>query len=325
MNHISVPRNAPLKAQESKAGSLIASSVVFLLVCVAVVTSRFYVRLRVIRNFGNDDTALAITLFLTVATVAGVVYATRVGLGTHFETNTIDNRRSFLKLLFCTSLGYHLCLMLLKATVLLQYRRAFPLPRFQQICDIFLAFLAVWALGGLVGGAIICLPLSKNWDPLEPMWTCEKRTWFWIGHGIAHVVTDVLILIMPLPLLKTLPLPPVQKAVLIGVFCLGFSTCVISAMRLTTLRPTLGTPDLTWTTVRTVLWSFGEVTCSIVCLCIPTLRPLAGSCFSRRLGADNITERGPEQFRLHVPSTIGTSRPPSSIVPLTGADTSSSR
>ncbi len=127
-----------------------------------------------------------------------------------------------IQLIFFTSLGYHCYLMLLKATFLLQYRRVFPLPAFQRLCDIFLAVLAVWTIAGLVGGTTVCLPLSENWDPLNPIWTCEARVWFWMGHGIAHVVTDVLIFIMPLPLLKTLPLPPVHKMVLIGVFCLGF-------------------------------------------------------------------------------------------------------
>src|SRR5438309_864540 len=123
-----------------------------------------------------------------------------------------------MQLIFFTSLGYHFYLMVLKATFLLQYRRVFPLPTFQRICDIFLAFLAVWTLAGLVGGTAICLPLSKNWDPLEQVWACERRVWFWISHGVLHVVTDVLIFIMPLPLLKTLPLPLVPKIVLIGVF-----------------------------------------------------------------------------------------------------------
>jgi hypothetical protein len=45
---------------------------------------------------------------------------------------------------------------------------------------------------------------------------------FWLAMGILNVVTDVFIFIMPLPLLKRLPLPTAQKAVLIGVFSLGF-------------------------------------------------------------------------------------------------------
>jgi hypothetical protein len=73
-------------------------------------------------------------------------------------------------LIFVSALGYHATIMLLKTTFLLQFRRVFPLPAFQRLCDICLAFLALWAVAGLVGGATICLPLDKNWDPREPAW-----------------------------------------------------------------------------------------------------------------------------------------------------------
>jgi hypothetical protein len=125
-------------------------------------------------------------------------------------------------MIFFSSLGYHVTIMLLKSAFILQYRRVFPLPAFQRLCDIFLAFLAVWTVAGIVAGATVCLPLSRNWDPREPVWTCEKRFWYWISHGIVHVVTDILIFVMPLPLLRTLPLPPLHKMALTAVFCLGF-------------------------------------------------------------------------------------------------------
>lgn len=112
--------------------------------------------------------------------------------------------------------------MLLKATFLLQFRRVFPLPVFQRVCDVFLALLGLWTIAGIVGGALVCLPVSKNWDLQEPIWTCDERFYFWLVHGLMHLITDLIIFVMPLPLLKTLPLPPVHKFVLLGIFCLGF-------------------------------------------------------------------------------------------------------
>jgi hypothetical protein len=109
----------------------------------------------------------------------------------------------------------------MKATVLLQYRRIFPLPSFQRYCDIFLAFVFIWAVTGMLGTLLICLPIDRNWNPLEPT-NCGNRIYFWETYGILHVITDVFILILPLPVLKMLPLPRVEKRVLIAVFCLGF-------------------------------------------------------------------------------------------------------
>lgn len=167
--------------------------------------------------------------------------ATSLGLGAHVEALPIQARSSLLKvrwdsclanissmlnfkmqLIFISSLGYHVTLMLLKSAFILQFRRVFPLPTFQRVCDIFLGFLAVWTVVGIVGGVTVCLPLSKTLDPREPTWSCDKRFWFWMSHGIVHVITDVLIFVMPLPLLRTLPLPPLHKIALTAVFCLGF-------------------------------------------------------------------------------------------------------
>lgn len=83
---------------------------------------------------------------------------------------------------------------------------------------------------------------------------------------------------------------------------------MISALRLPTLNESLHGPDIGWASGRTVFWSLGEVTCSIVCLCIPTLRPLLGSCCTHRLGNDNIMERGTRRFgfdAISLPSTVG--------------------
>ena len=106
-------------------------------------------------------------------------------------------------------------------TFILQYRRAFPLPHFQRVCDIFFAFLIAWAVAGTIGATINCRPIEQNWDPLASR-DCRQRLDFWLAMGVLNVVTDVFIFVLPLPLLRKLPLPISQKAVLIGVFSLGF-------------------------------------------------------------------------------------------------------
>lgn len=104
---------------------------------------------------------------------------------------------------------------------LFQYRRVFPLRNFQRVCDLLLVFIVLWALGGTVGAILNCRPLKRNWDPLLPR-DCAGRMSFWFAMGILHVLTDALIFILPLPLLRTLPLPRPQKMILMAIFSLGF-------------------------------------------------------------------------------------------------------
>lgn len=164
--------------------------------------------------------------------------------------------------------------MLMKSSLLIQYRRVFPLPSFQQLCDVFLLFLLLWAIAGTLGATLNCQPLPRNWDPALETRNCPGRLAFWMTMGALNLATDLLLLIMPLPLLKTLRLPRFQKVAVMGVFCLGVFTCAISVIRLTTLPASTLDPDSTWTTATTVMWSVAEVSCALICMCVPNLRPL---------------------------------------------------
>ncbi|KAL2267982.1 hypothetical protein VTJ83DRAFT_2828 [Remersonia thermophila] len=293
-----VENGEPLSTfQGNLATKLVACSAATLVLVTVLVCLRFYIRFQIIRKVGLDDIALGLTV--------GFVWKCHwgcSGLSTalDFIMTLFLSKRSpclFLKLVFFSALGYHSTIMLLRAAFLLQYRRVLPLPRFQLLCDIGLALLVVWTVAGLVGGLLVCLPLSGNWDPRNLNWTCDRRLTFWTAQGIAHVVSDVLILIMPMPLLKTLPLPRAHKIILIGLFSLGFFTCVISGIRLSTLRDSLKNPDMTVASCKTVFWSVSEISCSIFCLCIPTLRPLLGRC-----GCDRRRDGGSEHAGFMSPS-----------------------
>jgi hypothetical protein len=118
--------------------------------------------------------------------------------------------------MWIASTGYGAVIMLLKSTFILQYRRVFPLQNIQRICDAFLVFIITWAICGTIGSF-----LQQNWDPVIYK-DCKARLYFWYSMGILHVLTDVAIFALPLPLLKTLTLPRLQKGVLIGIFSIGF-------------------------------------------------------------------------------------------------------
>lgn len=54
------------------------------------------------------------------------------------------------------------------------------------------------------------------------------------------------------------------------------STCAISVVRITTLRKSSTSDDGTYNTVIAGIWSITELSCAIICVCVPTLRPLLG-------------------------------------------------
>ncbi|KAH7305548.1 hypothetical protein B0I35DRAFT_471622 [Stachybotrys elegans] len=282
----------PPHSSEDIGPTLIAYVVCLVALSVVFIALRLYIRLRIIRNFGMDDWALVLTMVIIISCVAGMVVVVRFGLGRHMDSLSRSTQGVILTMIWFISIGYHFTIMVLKSAFLLQFRRAFPLPTFQRLCDIFLGFIACWTVAGIIASITICLPISEQWTPesLEPQRLCRARTRWWLAHGIMHVITDCIIFFMPLPLLNSLPMPRIHKIILIGVFGLGFLTCAISAARITTLHAALQSQDASWDMARTVFWTFGEVACAVLCLCIPTLRPLLiARCF---------TMRCPQPYRL---------------------------
>ncbi|KAK2000705.1 integral membrane protein [Colletotrichum falcatum] len=161
----------------------------------------------------------------------------------------------------------------IKATFLLQYRRTFPLPMFRTLCNVFIVFIAAFGIAQVVSVSFVCIPLRSLWDATVPGHCFKRLPWWYAGSSIS-LVTDVMIVVMPMPLLRTIRLPPRQKVVLMGTFALGFFTCAISIVRISILRSSSTLVDATYDTVIAGVWSITELTCAIICVCVPTLRPI---------------------------------------------------
>lgn len=88
------------------------------------------------------------------------------------------------------------------------------------------------------------------------------------------------------------------------------STCAISVIRLTTLRAALTNADATWTMFPTCIWTMAEAVCAIICVSVPTLRPLIGrSCGLWRRPAwkaNEIDKRKESRQVLRRPQVYGT-------------------
>ncbi|KAH7032600.1 uncharacterized protein B0I36DRAFT_319684 [Microdochium trichocladiopsis] len=268
------PQPLPPDAYDSRANSIIAVVAAGLFISSTAVALRFYVRLGIVKKFGPDDWGVAI--FLVFVLVLGILAAlnTASGLGRHISVLSHDEIVTWWKENFFALLAYQLAIASGKVTFLLQFRRIFPLPHVQRICDVFAGFVIVWGFISTLTVLFSCNPISENWDMTHPN-QCINRMVFWYFNSIVNILTDIIIYIIPLPILRTLSsIGRVQKYILVGIFCLGFFTCVISVVRITRLYAAIMSTDPPWHTIEVAIWSVVELSCAVVCVCIPTLRPL---------------------------------------------------
>ena len=107
--------------------------------------------------------------------------------------------------------------------MILLYMRLFASTnkRFRLLLIVFLVFLGIVGLWTLFSTFLICLPVRGFWDHSVPA-TCRSFAVVWCLNAALQIVTDIVVVMTPIPTLARLRLPTRQKFALILVFALGF-------------------------------------------------------------------------------------------------------
>ncbi len=111
--------------------------------------------------------------------------------------------------------------MATKITFLLQYYRVLAVRKMQTIVMLALVSVTLWSLAQLLVVIFTCSPIDRFWDQELPG-TCIPNLPFWYINAGGNIVTDVIIFVLPLPVMTSLNLRATQKLMLIGIFSLGF-------------------------------------------------------------------------------------------------------
>ena len=146
--------------------------------------------------------------------------------------------------------------------------------------------LAVVNIAGLVltfFNVFQCIPVSQVFAPVG---TCIPLITLYLASVPVNVITDIAILVLPIPVLTSMQLPRKQKIILIATFGLGTYVIATDVVRIYYLQqssgpsnsatsPLLGNEvDFSYHASISFMWSAVEVNLGIVCACIPTMKPL---------------------------------------------------
>ncbi|KAK4241886.1 hypothetical protein C8A03DRAFT_11846 [Achaetomium macrosporum] len=134
---------------------------------------------------------------------------------------------------YAVQILYNPILALVKSSVLIFLTRLFGQ---KDSVRRFLLWLNVANISQLVAVffAIVlqCLPIQFNWDPTIRGGRCVDRRILYISTAIFNIVTDFMILGLPLWIFSSLKIPKRTKIALLVVFLLGFLATITSIIRL---------------------------------------------------------------------------------------------
>ncbi|KXG53583.1 uncharacterized protein PGRI_006330 [Penicillium griseofulvum] len=256
----------------------------FILAAIAV-GLRFYTRFRVqIVQVAADDWMIVAAFLSVTASLVLTVVGGYHGLGKHVWIVPIPEVVEMMRILFAYVLVYVVTVPLIKLSILLFYRRIFGMTYSMWFC----VFLTTgYFVSCMVAFLVCCRPVSYYWtqyaDPSGGV--CIFNLYpFYIGNAAANVVTDGIILLVPIPLVWKLQMRKTQKVMLSGIFLLGGFVCIASIVRIYYMTFLKNSADVTWIMGDVFIWSSVEPSIGIVCACLPTLHPLLRSFLARVFG-----------------------------------------
>ncbi|PYH91740.1 hypothetical protein BO71DRAFT_39817 [Aspergillus ellipticus CBS 707.79] len=163
---------------------------------------------------------------------------------------------------------------LIKLSVLLFYRRIFGMNKAMWGCVVLT--VGYW-ISCTIAFVVCCRPVSYYWTQYSNPdgGRCAFNLYpFYLGNAAANVTTDVIILLVPIPIVWRLHMRTTQKLLVCSIFMLGGFVCVASLIRIYYMTFLSKSVDITWIMGDVFIWSSVGPCVGIVCACLPTLQPL---------------------------------------------------
>ena len=111
--------------------------------------------------------------------------------------------------------------MFSKIAVLLCYLRISTKSLFRTGVFVVMGVVFAYNIALMLSLIFACRPIAKNWDATIMTGSCINRPAVYLANGVLNVVTDFIILLMPLPMIRGLHLPLRQKILLGAMFSVG--------------------------------------------------------------------------------------------------------
>ncbi|OIW30687.1 hypothetical protein CONLIGDRAFT_713264 [Coniochaeta ligniaria NRRL 30616] len=258
--------------------------------CVLVFLTLVVVALRIIARFESgvklwwDDflILLAVPQGIGMLVIQGMWAPMGVG---YPATETLPNLVPILKMLVAYEFIFATCISTIKMSVMFFYLRVFVNDGLRLATKLVIGFVLLWSVGNILQVFLICRPFAATYDPTIKG-KCGSQVVSFIAIGAFNVITDAIILTLPIPTIWGLKMSSSARLGLSAVFMIGLIVSVVAIIRIISLTQ-LDLTNLTGTMVWADFWSTVEPNLGIICVSLPMLSRLR-SRFTSRRGASKL-------------------------------------
>ncbi|RTE83003.1 hypothetical protein BHE90_002435 [Fusarium euwallaceae] len=215
-----------------------------------------------------------------------------------WEMSLADFQRYSLISYLCGPI-YQLCNGFIKLSLLSFYLHLSPQRWFR---------IAVWFTIGIVTAYTViitfmmwflCNPPRKAFDFKVEGGSCTDAAILYMATAVSNIVTDVILFVLPIPMVYNLHMPKIQKFGAIVVFAIGSLTVATSVTRLVYLPVVLASTDVSWDSAPANIWTFIEANLFVICGSMPTLRKFFKHFMPRIVGSSGGSRYGTTSCGQH--------------------------
>ncbi|KAK9779539.1 putative Integral membrane protein [Seiridium cardinale] len=277
---------------------------------VLFVALRCYARALTASPWALDDWFIVISLLGQIVAggiAIGSVRQSAVGhhIGYLEETNP-EAVTLFFKYLVAISAWYYATIWISKLAICLLYLRLFPQKTVRVIMTFTAGVLISTSVASIIADLAACTPFSATWGPPEVQAThCINKEALFIWSTLPNIVTDVIMLVLPMPIVWRLHTSTQMKGALTVTFLIGGVGLAASILRFWAFSNTNSFTDATYNAVELIIWTVVEPGIYLLSGCMLMFRPIL-----ERLNIHSLKIGSKNRSKGYSPYTISQHGPP---------------
>ncbi|KAJ5176349.1 Major facilitator superfamily domain general substrate transporter [Penicillium canariense] len=318
---------------ETRRPETLGVSITFFVIASIFVALRFISRIFIVRRVGLHDYLMLVAWVIDFGFSFSLFYATQKGLGLHSRDILPENKAALGKANYAFTVLYNPALMAVKTSILVFY---LTLTRNQKVFRWanYVTLVVVNAAGFALTMVNVfqCRPVSAAFAvPVPPGAHCTDIVTLYLSSSPVNIITDLAILFLPIPILTQMRLPFKQKVILVVTFSFGFFVAVVDVIRIAFLQQAAisrslamqsirlqntSRSDFSWYASLSFMWSAVEVNVSIICGCVPSLKPLVARLIPKLIRDTDDPHTSPHHHYATGDSPVAV--PPPVVIPTSG-------
>ncbi|KAK2855697.1 hypothetical protein FQN49_004932 [Arthroderma sp. PD_2] len=279
---------------EVQGPAILILTLIFIPLTLAVICARVYTRVWISRSFGIDDILIiAATIAAVASGLTTLTAALRLGWDRHVYDVPFDQLTLGLKLLIVVEILFALGSGFTKLSLLCFTRRIMKGSANKSLEYAVILTMVVIGVYTIIFCFVViftCSPISDYWTLSAAPQNCLNEGAHLRASGVINTLTDLIVVLLPIPTVLSLKLYSRQRLVLALLFCTGFIICIAGVARTFFTYRISRSYDKTWDAYPLFIAATIEMYLGVIAASMPSLKPffsrfaptIFGSLFSRR-------------------------------------------